>query len=214
MKVLSINLSKPIEIDYQGRKLSTGIYKNPVNNSVAATKLGLEGDGQADRNNHGGADKAIYIYSIENYRYWEQTLSRSQLPYGQFGENLTVEGMADEQINIGDIFAIGTVRAQVTQPRVPCFKLGIKMEMTKFPKMFINSGRVGFYLRVLKEGVINPHDPVTVVEEDAAKLSIQEAMLALLKGPRRQAVIKKALGIDALSKAWRDDLEKRLKYYN
>lgn len=211
MQVRSINLSKPKEIEYQGQKILTGIYKVSVDHPVMATKMGLVGDGQADLKNHGGIDKAIYIYTVENYRYWEKTLGRSEFSHGQFGENLSVKNMPDERIHIGDIFKIGSVRMQVTQPRVPCYKLGIKMEMPEFLKMFMGSGRVGFYLRVLEEGVVNQNDTIELVEQGEHKLSIRDAMLALLDNPQRKVVAKKALAIKALSAAWRSDLERRLK---
>ncbi len=210
MQVHSINLSKPKEIEYRGQKLLTGIYKIPVAHPVRATKLGLDGDGQADLKNHGGFDKAIYIYTLENYRYWEKALGRPEFALGQFGENLSVEDMPDDHIHIGDIFDIGSVRMQVTQPRVPCYKLGIKMEMPEFLKMFMKSGRVGFYLRVLKEGVINKGDTIKLVKQGEPTLSIQDAMLALLENPQRNEMAKKALAIKALSSAWRSDLERRL----
>lgn len=210
MNLLSINVSKPIEVDYQGKKVSTGIYKKPVDAPVFVTKLGIESDGQADLESHGGLDKAIYAYSVENYRYWEETLQRPEMAFGQFGENLTVENMPDDRIHIGDIFEIGKVRIQVTQPRVPCFKLGIKMEMPTFPKQFMRSGRAGFYMRVLEEGEIDQGNTIRLIRQDPATLTIEQAMLAMLKGPMQLKVIKKALTIEALSKAWKDDLSKRL----
>lgn len=210
MRILSINISKPVEIEHRGRKLFTGIYKVPVNKTASVTELGIAGDGQADLENHGGEDKAIYAYSIENYRYWEQALKRPTMSFGQFGENLTVENMPDNRVHIGDIFKIGNTEMQVTQPRVPCFKLGIKMDLQRFPKTFMSSGRVGFYLRVLKKGKIDQNDHITLFKADHNQLSIEEAMLALIKGPRQQQVSTKALAIKALSKAWRDSLEKKL----
>jgi len=210
MQIRSINIAIPKEVEYQGKKILTGIFKKPVKHPVIATKLGLDGDGQADLENHGGFDKAIYIYTLENYRYWEKTLGRSAFTFGQFGENLTVEGMPDERIHIGDIFEIGSTRMQVTQPRVPCYKLGIKMEMPKFLKLFMPSGRVGFYLRVLNGGAINQCDTIQLVKQDQQKLSIREAMLALIDNPHRQEIVKKALAIKALSVAWRTDLERGL----
>jgi MOSC domain-containing protein YiiM len=173
--------------------------------------LGLEGDVQVDRKNHGGQDKAIYAYTVENYRFWEQELNRGSFPYGQFGENFTVTGLPDEAVHIGDLFRIGPILVQVTQPRVPCFKLGLKMGDPLFVNAFLRSGRAGFYLRVLEEGEVSPGDTIMRIRVDEERLTLRDAMLALVKGPRQHEIIDRALRIDALSEAWREDLEKRRK---
>ena len=208
MELLAINLSGLKKVAYKDRWIDTGIYKEPVQGAIRLTECGLEGDGQADLKNHGGPDKAVYVYTLENYRYWEWELGRD-LPFGQFGENFTVTGMPDEAVHIGDIFRIGEVKVQVSQPRVPCFKLGIKMEAPAFVGRFHHSGRVGFYLRVLQQGVVTAGDAIELLEAYPAKLSIGEAMLALNKGPRQREIIDRALEIPALSDAWRQDLQKR-----
>lgn len=208
MELLAISLSGQQTLEYQGRSAETGICKQPVTGPVHATALGIIGDTQVDRENHGGADKAIYAYTAENYRFWEQELGRS-LPYGQFGENLAVSGMPDEAVHIGDIFRIGEVECQVTQPRVPCFKLGLRMENLDFVGRFHCSGRVGFYLRVLKEGQLRAGDAIERLHDDPGQLNIRDAMLALNKNPRQQDIIRRALGVPALSQAWRDSLEKK-----
>lgn len=208
MQLLAISLSGRQTLEFRGRRAETGICKQPVEGPVQATACGLVGDTQVDRENHGGADKAIYAYAEENYRYWERELGRP-LPYGQFGENLAVAGMPDEAVHIGDIFRIGEVECQVTQPRVPCFKLGLRMEEPGFVGRFHHSGRVGFYLRVLKEGRLRPGDPIERLAEDPGQLSIRDAMLALNKNPRQQEIIRRALAIPALSQAWRDSLRKK-----
>ncbi|HUL13917.1 MAG TPA: MOSC domain-containing protein [Methylococcaceae bacterium] len=208
MELLAINLSGLKKVAYKDRWIDTGIYKEPVQGAIRLTECGLEGDGQADLKNHGGPDKAVYVYTLENYRYWEWELGRD-LPFGQFGENFTVTGMPDEAVHIGDIFRIGEVKVQVSQPRVPCFKLGIKMEDPAFVGRFHHSGRVGFYLRVLQQGVVTAGDAIELLEAYPAKLSIGEAMLALNKGPRQREIIDRALEIPALSDAWRQDLQKR-----
>lgn len=211
MELLAISRARARELEYRQRQIFTGIYKEPVQGLVRATALGLEGDVQVDRENHGGPDKAIYAYTFENYHHWERLLGKSAFPYGQFGENLTVRGMPDDAIHIGDLFRIGSVLAQVTQPRVPCFKLGIKMGDPTFVGTFRRSGRVGFYLRVLEGAEIQAGDPISRIEVDPAKLTIRDAMLAIDKGPRQREMIERALGIPALSQAWRDDLQERLK---
>lgn len=210
MKLLAISISEPKPVAYKGRQIMTGIFKAPVQHKIRVEFTGLADDGQADRANHGGPDKAIYAYTIENYRYWQKLLHKPTMPYGQFGENFTVEGMPDDQIHIGDIFKVGEAQLQVTQPRVPCFKLGIRMDSPHFPAAFMRSGRVGFYLRVLVEGEVKADDAIERLAQDPVRLSIQEAMNALSKGVEQEAVIRKALRIEALSAAWRRDLEKRL----
>ena len=170
----------------------------------------MEGDQQADRKNHGGVDKAVYVYAVENYRFCEAELGRS-LPFGQFGENLAVSGMTDDVIHIGDIFSFGAVEVQVTQPRVPCSKLGMRMEDAEFVGRFHFSGRVGFYLRVLKEGMLNLEDNIIRLQADEGGLTIRDAMLALNKNPRQQEIINRALAIPALSQAWQESLKKKQK---
>ena len=208
MEIVSISISAVRSLEHQGRRAQTGICKEPLSGSVYVSVEGIEGDAQADRENHGGADKAVYAYAVENYRFWEQALDR-ELPYGQFGENLAVSGMTDESVHIGDSFRIGLIEVQVTQPRVPCFKLGMRMQDPGFVRRFHRSGRVGFYLRILKEGPIQAGDAIERLQADPGQLSIQDAMLALNKDPRQQEIIARALSIPALSQAWRDSLSEK-----
>jgi MOSC domain-containing protein YiiM len=196
------------EIRHKGRTEQTGIYKQPVNGVHRVTSLGLEGDCQMDLENHGGEDKAIYVYTAENHAFWERELGQC-LPFGQWGENFSVIGLPDETVCIGDVFAVGSLRLQVTQPRVPCFKLGVKMGDPGFVGRFHHSGRVGFYLRVLESGTVSAPMDIHVLDHDPAGLSIQEAMLALSPGPRQKEIIVRALALPALSAAWRKSLTKR-----
>ena len=210
MQILAISLSRVKRIDYRGRSALTGICKESVEGPVTVTTAGIAGDFQADRENHGGVDKAVYAYAVENYRFWEQELGKT-LPYGQLGENLAVSGMTDNIVHIGDVFRMGPVEAQVTQPRVPCAKLGMRMEDEAFVGRFHFSGRVGFYLRILKEGELSPGDAIERLHSDVGQLSILDAMLALNKNPRQQEIIRRALQIPALSQAWRESLTKKQK---
>ncbi|MBD0253785.1 MAG: MOSC domain-containing protein, partial [Rubrobacter sp.] len=152
MKLLSVNVSPPKEVTKGDRTVTTGIFKEPVDGRVMLRTLNLDGDGQADLVGHGGIYKAAYAYSVENYDYWKRELGRTDFPFGQFGENFTVEGMLEDEIHVGDVFRAGGALVEVTQPRVPCYKLGIKMGLRGFEKKFLASRRVGFYLRVLEEG--------------------------------------------------------------
>jgi MOSC domain-containing protein YiiM len=210
MKIIAVSLSKPVEIEHNGELIKTSIFKTPVSGRVLATYTGLEGDGPADLVAHGGADKAIYVYSIDHYRYWESELGWSGMPYGQFGENLTVEGLRDDEVHIGDRFRFGQAICEVTQPRIPCFKLGIRMSSPRFPKQFLRSQRVGFYVRVLKQATLGSGDPIAKIAEHPGRLSVAESLLALTKGPKQFEVIRRALAIEALSAAWREDLGSRL----
>jgi len=211
MKVLSVNVSLPKEIQIGGKALTTGIFKKPVKGRVKLSTLNLEGDGQADPTCHGGIDKAIYVYSIENYDYWEQELGRDDFTSGQFGENWTVNGMLEDQINIGDVFQVGEVLVEVTQPRIPCAKLGGKMEMPGFLKLFLSSCRVGFYLRVLEEGEVGAGDSIERVKEDPVQLTVQDVCHLLYFETDNLEGAKKALAVQALSLSWRKSFEARLK---
>ncbi len=208
MQLLAISCGRPRDIEHRGQRVQTGIYKEPVAGEHRVSRLGLVDDCQMDRVNHGGEDKAVYVYTIENHRFWEECLGRS-FPFGQWGENFTVSGLPDESVHIGDIFRIGSLRLQVTQPRVPCFKLGIKLGDPAFVARFHRSGRVGFYLRVLEEGVVAAPSPVELLEQDPGRLNIRDAMLGLTQGPRQREIIERALALPALSTAWRQSLKKR-----
>jgi MOSC domain-containing protein YiiM len=159
VKLLSVNVSLPKEVPYNDQTITTGIFKEPVGGRVTVRSINVDGDGQADRKVHGGRDMAVYAYPIEHYKFWEKALGRDGFPFGQFGENLTVEGLAEEQVRVGDVFRVGGALLQVTQPRIPCYKLALRMgEGLDFPKRFQESGRLGFYLRVLEEGEIGAID--------------------------------------------------------
>lgn len=211
MRLLTISIGKPQPLKYGNRVVETGIYKMPVDGSVLIRTHGLEGDTQVDLKNHGGPDKAVYVYTLENYRFWEARNSVSPYLHGQFGENLTVEGMDDSQIHIGDVFTIGNAVMQVTQPRVPCFKLGLKFGDSHFVSEFMSSGRTGFYLRVLQEGYAQATDEIISTQTDPQRLCVSDAMKALQKGPEQRYWIEKVLSVNALSSAWREDMSRRLK---
>ncbi len=210
MKLLSVNVSMPKEIQHNGKTITTGIFKEPVMGHVMLRALNLDGDGQADLVGHGGTYKAVYVYSIENYDYWKQELGREDFTMGQFGENFTVEEMLDEQINVGDVFRVGGALVEVTQPRVPCSKLGLKMGWSKFPKVFLQSCRVGFYLRVLEEGEVGAGDLIERTKTDPEQMTVQEVCQLLYFDQMKLEGAKKALRIQALSPGWRGSFEERL----
>jgi MOSC domain-containing protein YiiM len=216
MILLSVNVGQPRDVSYLDRKgrekaTTTGIFKEPVAGRVMLRTLNLEGDGQADLNGHGGIYKAAYVYSVENYKFWSDELSRTDfVPAGQFGENFTTDGMTDEIVHIGDVFHIGGTLVEVTQPRVPCFKLGIRMGIEGFHKQFAENCRVGFYLRVLEEGEVGAGDEVTRVREASARMTIREIMHLLYFEPDNIEGAKKALEIPALSPGWRQSFVDRI----
>ena len=210
MKLLSVNVSLPKEVPHERKTVSTSIYKEPVDGRVMLRTMNLDGDGQADLENHGGVYQAAYVYSVENYDHWRRELGRYCLAFGQFGENFTVEGRAEDDIYIGDVFGVGDALVEVTQPRTPCFKLGIKMGMPEFPKMFLSSGRVGFYLRVLREGEVGAGDAFERIEECPERVSVQEMSRLLFFEPENLEGAKRALRVRALSPGWRNSFENRL----
>lgn len=207
MKLISVNVSKPRDVAYRGKMVRTGIFKEPVKGRVWLRKLGLDGDGHGDPAVHGGVDKAVYAYPIEHYEHWRRELGRDELPFGQFGENFTVKGLLEEEVHIGDVFQIAGAQVQVTQPRVPCFKLGLKMECSTFPKHFLASERSGFYLRVVAEGDVGADDRIERIKIDSARLSVHEIHhLYYFDNLNRQG-IERVLGVSALSDSWRESFE-------
>ncbi len=210
MKLLSVNVSLPKEVPYEDKTTTTGIFKEPVNGRVMLRSLNLDGDGQADLKGHGGIYKAAYAYSMENYEYWRRELGRTDFTFGQFGENFTVEGMLDDAIHVGDVFRVGSALVEVTQPRVPCFKLGIKMGLAQFPKMFLATCRVGFYLRVLEEGEVGAGDVFERTKIDPERMPVREVCHLLYFDRKNLEGTEKALRIQALSPGWRGSFEERL----
>jgi len=210
MKLLSINVSLPKDITFRGRTVNTGIFKEPVAGRVLLKRLNLDGDGQADLLVHGGVYKAVYVYSIENYAYWKKELNRDDFAYAQFGENFTVDGMLETDIHIGDVFRLGTALVEVSQPRVPCYKLGIKMDSTQFLKPFLKSCRVGFYLRVLEEGEVGAGDEFALVTSDPIQMSVHQVCHLYYFDRTNMEDRLQAIRIEALSPGWREGLEDQL----
>ena len=174
MKLLSVNVSLPREITVKGKTVRTGIFKEPVNRRVQVKTLNIDGDGQADLIGHGGEMRAVLVYSFENHAYWATELRRTDFSFGQFGENFTVEGMLDDEIHVGDRFRIGTAVFEVTQPRVPCYKLAIKMETEGFYNQLLRHGRPGFYFRVLEEGEIGAGDAIERISVHPVEMTVRQ----------------------------------------
>jgi MOSC domain-containing protein YiiM len=211
MKLLSINVSKPKPIQYGGKTVQTGIFKEPVAGTIMLREKNIDGDGQGDLRVHGGTYKAIYGYPFEHYAHWRQELRRDDFTYGQFGENLTVEGLLEEVVHIGDIFQIGSrVKLQITQPRVPCFKLAYKMGLPEFPKQFLESRRVGFYFRVLEEGEITAGDAIQRIEVASEPMSVTEIVNLRYFDTDNHEKIARARKLPALSPSWKRDFTRIL----
>ena len=172
-RLVSINVGLPRATGYRGKQIQTGIYKAPIAGPVLVRRLNHDGDAQADLTVHGGVDKAVYLYAAENYDLWQSELDH-EVPYGQFGENLTTDGLLEPGVHVGDELEIGEVVLQVTQPRFPCFKLGIKMGSQRFLVQFLRSGRSGFYCRVLQEGRIEAGQPIRLLARSLDQPTIAE----------------------------------------
>lgn len=209
MRLISVNVSLPRPVEFRGQFVSTGIFKEPAGGRVAVRRLSLAGDWQADLRSHGGLNKAVYAYPLEHYAHWATELGRDDLRPGQFGENLTVEGRTEETVRLGDAFRVGTALLQVTQPRYPCFKLGIRMGDASFPRRFLASGRTGFYLRVLEEGELGAGDAVELVERSEG-LTVRELWHLVLVDTGNVEAARRALQCPTLGPEWREPLEERL----
>ncbi len=210
MRLLAVNVSQPKTVRSGDKIITTGILKQPVEGRVRLRALNLDGDGQADLKHHGGIDRAAYAYSIENYDYWKRELGRDDFRYGQFGENFTVEGMLDDAVHIGDVFKVGGATVQVSEPRVPCAKLALKMGVPTFPKRFLASERVGFYLRVLEEGAVGTGDAIEWVETDPERMSVREFIHLSYFDEANLEGVRKAPRIAALPPDWREWFEEAL----
>jgi len=212
MRLVSVNVSMPKVVAGPNGPVETGIFKTPVEGRIGLRTLNLDGDSQADLRFHGGADKAVYSYPVEHYVYWKDELQREKMPYGLFGENLSVEGMLERDVCIGDTFRIGTAIVQVTQPRVPCFKLGIKMGDPAFVKRFLRSRRSGFYLRVLQEGDVGVGDSIERIEAEPNRLSVHDVHVIHFAETDSIDVegLRRALSVVALSNEWRSELQEIL----
>ncbi len=210
MKLLSVNVSLPKEVSYDGRKVSTGIFKLPVSGRVSLRRLNLAGDAQADLKVHGGPDKAVYAYPAEHYAFWRSELRRDELPWGMFGENFTVEGLLEDQVHIGDRFRIGSAQIAVTAPRIPCYKLGIKFGDPGMPKRFLESRRTGFYLSVVEEGEVGAGDRIELLLRNPDALTVADVTRIYAFEKEDWAGLCRAVELEALPENWRRYFRKRL----
>jgi ferredoxin-NADP reductase/MOSC domain-containing protein YiiM/ferredoxin len=200
--LLSVNVGMPKDVPWQGKTVFTGVFKEAVTGPRRVRKLNVDGDGQGDLGGHGGEQRAVFVYQIDSYRYWERELGRDDFVYGQFGENFTVEGLADAEVCIGDRFRIGTAVFEVTQPRVTCYRVGLRMNDPRIPALLVSHHRPGFYFRVLEEGDVQARDEIVKVASGPEQMPVAEAdALLYLPGHTRQQLLR-ALRIPALSPGW------------
>ena len=202
-RLLSVNVGLPQDVAWHGRTVHTAVWKRPVPGPQMVRRLNIDGDGQGDLAGHGGEHRAVFVYQIESYRYWQQQLARDDFSYGQFGENFTVAGLADDQVRIGDRYQIGEALFEVTQPRVTCYRVGIRMNDPRIPALLVSHHRPGFYLRVLREGAVRAGDEIVPVAPGPEAMTVAEVDgLLYLPGHSRQRVAQ-ALRIPALPDGWK-----------
>ena len=210
MRVISVNVGQPRKALVNGEIVETGIYKAPVEGQVAIRRLNIDGDRQADLTVHGGWDKAAYAYPIEHYEYWQEQFPEMDLPWGMFGENLSIKGLFEDAVHIGDHFQVGTAKLMVTQPRLPCYKLGIKFEREDIIKRFLVSGRTGFYFAVLEEGMVAAGDPITLLHRDEHDITIADIVRLYREDKYNVELMRRVVAVDALPEEWREYFQERL----
>jgi ferredoxin-NADP reductase/MOSC domain-containing protein YiiM len=210
-RLLSVNVGLPRDIEWKGRVVHTGIWKNPVHGRCRVGRLNLDGDGQGDLAGHGGEQRAAFVYQIESYRYWQERLKKNDFVHGQFGENFTIEGLPDNAVCIGDRYQIGSALFEVTQPRVTCYRVGIRTSEPRMPALLTSSGRPGFYFRVLREGEVGAGDEIVKVGEVSERMTVAEINALLYSPNHAHDRLERALRIEALSPGWRISFETLLK---
>lgn len=207
---MSVNVGLPREVAWQGKRVTTGIFKEAVDSAVMLRTLNLDGDKQADLSVHGGAQKALYAYPSEHYEYWRGELPGVDLPPGMFGENLTTEGMFEDAVNIGDRFRIGGAEVMVTQPRLPCYKLGIKFGRADMVKMFLTSRRTGFYFAVLREGMVGAGDDVELIGREEQSVSVADITRLYAFEKHDLTTMRRAVKVSALPEGWKDYFQQQI----
>ena len=206
-RLLSVNVGLPRDVMWQGKTVHTGIWKAPIKGRRMVRRLNIDGDGQGDLAGHGGERRAVFVYQMDSYRYWQDHLGRSDFTYGQFGENFTVDGLSDTEVCIGDRYRIGGALFEVTQPRVTCYRLGIRMNEPEMAALVVKHGRPGFYFRVLEEGEVEAGDKITQVDSGPEHMSVSEIDALLYMPGHSRDQLERALRIPTLSAGWRKSLE-------
>lgn len=210
MRVISVNVGQPREVDWKGQKVVTGIFKEPVAGRIAVRRHNLAGDRQADLTVHGGPDKAVYAYPAEHYPFWREQFPEMELPWGMFGENLTVTGLLEDVVHIGDRFQVGTAQLVVTQPRLPCYKLGLKFGRDDMLKRFLQSGLTGFYFSVFKEGDVAAGDPINLLDRDEHQVKVSDITRLYHRDKRNLSLLQRVVEVEALPEGWREYFQERI----
>lgn len=211
MKLLSLNVALPRLVEYNGEPVATGIFKEPVPGPVMLRTLNLEGDRQADLSVHGGVSKAVYGYPSEHYEFWRKELPHMDLPYGMFGENFTTEGLSEDSVHVGDRFRVGAAELMATEPRLPCYKLGIKFGRSDIIKRFLQSRRTGFYFAVVKEGEVEAGDEIELLSRDDNRISIADITRLYAFEKSDVQGLHRVVALEALSDSWRQHFQNQLK---
>jgi MOSC domain-containing protein YiiM len=217
MKVVSVNVGLPREVTWRGMNVTTGIWKKPLGSRTALRKLNLDGDRQADLTVHGGEQKAVYCYPLVHYEYWIRELPGHDLPIGVFGENFTTDGLLEDAVHVGDRFSVGSAEVIVTQPRLPCYKLGVRFQSDDMVKRFFVSRRTGFYLAVTREGEVGAGDEISVIDRDPNGVPVSE--ITRLYAERRYGdsdltSVRRAMQVAALPETWKEYFRERLEKMN
>jgi len=210
VKLVSVNVGLSREIDWRGQQIRTSIWKTPVGGRVRVSRLNLEGDKQSDLSVHGGPDKAVYAYPSEHYRYWLRELPGMDLPWGAFGENFTTDGLLEDDVRIGDTLQVGSAAFRITQPRLPCYKLGVRFGREDMVRRFLTSGRSGFYLKVLSEGEVGAGDGIELTDRDEHDVTVADIVALYRRDAGNQTLLHRASELPALPESWRDYFRKRL----
>src|SRR6202047_2929704 len=210
-RLLSVNVGLPRDVSWQGRMVHTGIWKAPVEGPRMVRRLNVEGDGQGDLNGHGGERRAVFVYQMDSYRYWQNHLGRNDFVYGQFGENFTVDGLPDAEVCIGDRYRIGSALFEISQPRGPCYRVGVRLDDPQMPAKLVAHHRPGFYFRVLEEGEVGAGDEILKTADGPERLTVATVdALLYLPGPAKEE-LERALRIPALSPGWKSSFEALLR---
>jgi MOSC domain-containing protein YiiM len=210
MKLLSVNVGLPRDVDWRGKTVQTSIFKSPVPGRARVRRLNIEGDQQSDLTVHGGAEKAVYAYPSEHYAFWREELPGMDLPWGVFGENFTTEGLLEGSVRIGDRLRVGTAEFVVTQPRMPCFKLGIRFGLPDMVKRFHDARRTGFYLAVLQEGEVTAGDSFELIARDEHSVTVADVVALYVADAANQDLLRRVSELPALPEGWREYFRKRL----
>ena len=210
MQILSLNVGRPRLVQWNGESVSTGIFKEPVKGPVRLRTLNLDGDRQADLSVHGGVHKAVYAYPSEHYEFWRNEFPEMELPFGMFGENFTTAGLLENKVNIGDRFTIGDAELIVRQPRMPCYKLGIRFGRSDIIKRFLQSLRTGIYFAVLKEGTVQVGDAITTGTRDANAVTVADVTSLYTVEKHNAQLLNRASRVEALPESWREYFRKRV----